>query len=318
MKRPNIYVQRQSGGNCRLHALNGYFGYEKITQPMWHTLVLEYDKMSKYRYNSNTSTHQYDVINSGGQTIVSWVLMIHGVYAKYIPQSFMKTQQIYEAVNNNKSWVFMFNSDHIWGIRYYEPHQQWFKVDSMSGISSFDIDSIASDSNKYGMIIPMLPRPELISISKQISEIIANNHTSNYRAAEQPSSHRAASLCERPKVAAELQQVCDKSGVTNATNLWCDTSLQTAHDCSGAYNYVLQSQHRGNIIGELEVLIANAFTCLDAQLHKNNNSAEFANIRACVDKWYKFLSIWTNGNYNNVKLTLEHIPEFITMINNLY
>jgi len=151
--KPLIYYQRQVGGNCRLHSLNGYFGHEKITQTQWSEYQTEYDKILKSRYNTDTSCKQYDMISSAGQTIVSWILMIHGIHTRYFPPQFRPTHTPRATPDVLPDWLFLFNSNHIWGIRYYEPHKEWFKVDSLSGISSFDIRTL--ETSKDGIIVPI-------------------------------------------------------------------------------------------------------------------------------------------------------------------
>lgn len=251
MQRHNIYFQKQVGGNCRLHSLNGYFGYEKISTNMWEKYMEEYDGVSKKRYNTNTSCRQYDLINSGGQTIISWILMQHGIYSKYVAPGGHCTQ----VLEKNQQWVFVFNEGHIWGIRYYEPHKQWFKVDSIGGISSYDIRALSSC--KEGLIIPTMPRSEFTRLGNLISCEIGHN------------------------------DIC---------------------------TYLNQLLKRGDILGDLEVWIASAIGCLDAQLYANKGSPEFAKIQLFVDKWYEFLSIWTDGNYTNLTLIKKYVPYFITTI----
>lgn len=257
MIRHNIYYQKQIGGNCRLHALNGYFGSEKISMIQWGKYMKEYDEWCKKYYNTNTSCQQFDLINSGGQTIISWILMQHGVYSRYIAMgcdiTLLENLQTMQLAQN--TWFFMFNESHIWGVRYYVPHKKWFKVDSISGISSFDINSLSRC--KEGLIIPTLPQPEFVRLGNLISCEIGHND-----------------ICQ----------------------------------------YIKHLLERGDILGDLEVWIASAMGCLDAQLHTLSEPHEFAKIQIFVDKWYEFLSIWTNGNYTNLPIIEKYIPYFITNI----
>lgn len=176
MRKLDIFFQKQVGGNCRLHALNGYFGCVKIDDNHWSNLMNEYDTMVNTRYNITTSCRNYDLICSGGQTIISWVLAKYGICTRYLPMGYVHND--INIITSVTKWVFMFNDGHIWGIRYYEPHKQWYKVDSIGGISSFDIQVL--QTCKDGLIIPIPSRNEFVRLGSLLHNHIGTCDVSQY------------------------------------------------------------------------------------------------------------------------------------------
>lgn len=158
-----IYYQRQNGGNCRLHALNGYYGREEITVGMWDDLMNQYDDVVAKLYNTRTSCKQFDLIGAGGQTMMGWVLMRRGVCVRYVPMGSASTAL---ALAKQVDWMFVFNHGHVWGIRKLtavaaasQPHvERWFRVDSIGGVSSFDINAL--QVMKEGLLVPVDPQNE--------------------------------------------------------------------------------------------------------------------------------------------------------------
>ena len=249
MKRPQIYYQRQVGGNCRLHALNGYFGKETISLAQWQKLMGEYDMILAERYNSKTSCKDYDLISAGGQTIISWVLLMRGTYSIYVPPgSGCQVDMI-----GNADWVFMFDAGHIWGIRFW--NGAWYQVDSIRGISSFDINALPK--LKYGFIIPADPQIEYVKRVGRINSLIAQTQLTRW---------------------------------------------------------IRESIKKGETLGDLELHLSNAVACLDAQLQRAVKKDEFGFIQQIVDRWHTFMAKWTNGNYNDINLIMDHIPWFIVTL----
>ena len=65
----SIFYEPQDGGLCRKHALNGYFGYSKITTEIFNKYIREYDTTMQDLYNTDKkiTAADFDMIN-GNQT----------------------------------------------------------------------------------------------------------------------------------------------------------------------------------------------------------------------------------------------------------
>lgn len=159
----DIYYQPQHGGQCRRHALNGFFGRDEITGTKWAQLKTEYDEFANRVYNNRCSCSSYDLISAGCETIICWILTKYGICTRFEPFRSVATTESQSRIDalalvtniithRVNTWVFVFNEGHIWGIRYVEGYG-WFKVDSMSGVNRFSIATLRTSA--YGLIIPV-------------------------------------------------------------------------------------------------------------------------------------------------------------------
>jgi hypothetical protein len=64
----NIYLERQRGDLCRLHSINGYFGYKKLEESLFLEYCNEYDKIM-----IGLKTNEMDGF-SEGRCIISYIL----------------------------------------------------------------------------------------------------------------------------------------------------------------------------------------------------------------------------------------------------
>jgi hypothetical protein len=150
---------------CRLHSLNGYFEEPLISQEQFYIYQKEYKK----KFNINCVN--FDIAGPGQTTLVSYILKQYGIYSKYIALN-----EIYRKHNGilallTGDYFFMYNSDHIWGIRC--KNNQWYSVDSISGISPVNLQQLINTKN-VGFIIPVNIKTEYYNNIALIKCILPN------------------------------------------------------------------------------------------------------------------------------------------------
>jgi hypothetical protein len=79
----DIFYEKQSGGLCRMHSLNGYFGMSKIAPYQFQLYIDDYDKEYKEKYNFDSSCVLFDIVASDQKNIVNFILKRHGIYSRY-------------------------------------------------------------------------------------------------------------------------------------------------------------------------------------------------------------------------------------------
>lgn len=163
----NIYWERQRGGLCRLHSINAYFGKLVYSTDDFWNAVSEFDEIQKNKFGTTTSCRDFDLVNSDQRNIISYILSKHGIYTRYI------------ALNNHKNHIddaiastsfFVYNEDHIWIMS--KRNDQWYKIDSMSGVGLCNPISLSREKN-IGMIIPIHDKhKEFMRLSNKIHELV--------------------------------------------------------------------------------------------------------------------------------------------------
>ena len=139
-----IFFETQSNGLCRMHALNAFFGYSKISANDFRKWVVMYDKYLKKYFNVSTSSAMFDLINSDQTNLVSYILKKHKFHMRYYALNALYGKPL-DAEVENAQFVFVYNSSHIWGIRLV--NGKHYKVDSMSGVQSFNIQKLRNTKN---------------------------------------------------------------------------------------------------------------------------------------------------------------------------
>jgi hypothetical protein len=251
----NIYYEVQSGGLCRLHALNAYFGYQKISQQEFSSYIREYDMYLKLRFNVTTSCESFDLVNSDQTNLVSYILSKHKIYLRYYALNSMYNKTLDNDILSAK-FVFVYNMSHIWGIR--KVLDQYFKVDSMSGVSSTNINTLVSTKD-IGLMVPVPLKEEWENKVSVINKILSDNKIKTKR------------------------QLAD---------------------------YLIKLQGQGDVLGELEVSLGVAVLLLEINMSQPPRP-EFKKITDLVDRYNKFISVFTRGNYNKIDLILDHIPDMV-------
>lgn len=170
-----IYYQRQSGGLCRLHSLNAYFGKEQISIPQFEIYKKEYDVYYKQKFNIESSCSNFDIVNSDQTNIVSYILKKHNVYTKYYALNEIQTQS-QKDINKyiisilNGDFFFIYTETHIYGARNYK--NKWYNVDSISGVRPMNINGLLHTKN-IGFIVPVHIKDEYLKNITLIKVTIA-------------------------------------------------------------------------------------------------------------------------------------------------
>lgn len=171
----NIFYETQSGGLCRMHSINGYFGTHKISQSQFQEYIKKYDIEYKKKYNFDSSCLSFDLIASDQKNIVNFILKQFGIYSRYFALN-----QLYRKPLSNITdileghYFFIYNEGHIWGCRKY--NDKWYKVDSLSGVTVININNILCEKN-IGFIIPVNIKSEFYRNIKLIKNIINKTPT---------------------------------------------------------------------------------------------------------------------------------------------
>jgi hypothetical protein len=154
---PKFYCERQSGGLCRMHALNAYFGCPRLDRAAFEAEIAEYD--SKHAGRSMPSANDYDATTSDSGNIIAHILSKHGVFAR-IYQLSAKSKGIAIAKANAYGIAFLYSPDHIWLMKRDDNvardigelcESSWYKIDSLSGVSKCEL---AYTETAIGMIVP--------------------------------------------------------------------------------------------------------------------------------------------------------------------
>lgn len=173
--RYNIFYERQSGGLCRLHSLNAFFGYSKITPSMFQKWIRLYDTYLKTRFNIKTSSSSYDLVNSDQTNLVSYILKKYRIHLRYYALNSIYGKPLNKEVID-ANFIFVYNFGHIWGVR--KKNGKYYKVDSLNGVTPFNINSLSSMKN-IGILVPVSLRNEWNLKVRQIKNILLSNNINN-------------------------------------------------------------------------------------------------------------------------------------------
>jgi hypothetical protein len=175
-----VYWEKQNGGLCRKHSINAYYGKEKYNINEFNELLNNYDNYMINKGYKIEKSKKFDTIESNQFTIISYSLYLNNIYSVLIPfnnlQFFLKyhnKKSLIEYIGDNNN-IFVFNENHIWLCK--NDNKRWIKIDSLSGIQKFNINSYNKQSN-LGFIIPMLPKNtinELIFNINKMNELLIN------------------------------------------------------------------------------------------------------------------------------------------------
>jgi hypothetical protein len=250
-----IFYETQSGGLCRMHSLNAFFGHIKITAGYFQKCIAVYDAYLKKRFNVSTSSATFDLTNSDQTNLVSFILKRHKVHARYYALNTVHGKPLDPEVEKAE-FVFVYNADHIWGIR--KLNGKHYKVDSMKGVQPFNIQCLMS-MRDIGILVPV---PLKYEWNKKIDVINA---------------------------------ILDKESVL------CKKQL---------VKYLTRLHKKKEILGCLEIPMGVAMSILETNLSSSPNP-EFKRITDLVTEYNSFLEKFTDGQYNNLDLILEYVPDII-------
>ena len=268
----NIYWERQVGGNCRIHSLNSFFGFNKYSEITFNKHCNDYDNINKYLYNTNISCKNFDLVNSNQQNIISYILKKNNIYTKYCPinyvYSFIKND-IQDYINKNLNRLFMYNEGHIWAIKKY--NNTWYEIDSLRGVIKINTDIISFIKNfkNVGFIIPISATFYFYKNLKILNNIIFKNSKYEMQKHEMQKhiKNYIISANKEKKIIGEIEVYIDI--------------------CIDILNFI--------------------FVRNTINTHTNN----FIPIKNLIENYNIFLSKFTDGNYSNVDLILLHLPNII-------
>jgi hypothetical protein len=250
-----IYYETQSNDMCRMHSLNAYFGYSKISINDYRGWINTYDDYIKKRFNVRTSSTLFDLTNSDQTNLVSFILKQYKIHTRYYALN-----NIYSKVLDidilRASYIFVYNPDHIWGIRLI--NNEHYKVDSLGGVTPFNINNLTHIKN-IGILVPVPLKYEWSNKVELIKSIMCKEGIET------------------------KQQLCD---------------------------YLRYLHSNNNVLGELEIPLGVAMSILETNM-PSIPIPEFKQISDLIKKYIKFLSIFTDGNYNKIDFIIRYIPDII-------
>lgn len=165
-----MYWERQQGGLCRKHALNAYFGYEKITNEMFETYCSDFDSYIKSKGYLENDVRRFDYVHSSRETLISYIIgRIDKLFCLHIPIGAYYDFPPLGSLINDDEFIFVYNSDHVYGYR--KNKGAWYKIDSLSGITQ----SPLPNDPRLGYIIPRKdPRKDLYRLQETMKKYIDN------------------------------------------------------------------------------------------------------------------------------------------------
>lgn len=133
----DIYYERQRNDLCRLHSINAYYGYSKLSEQEFYIFCEEYDTLIKGLKSRNMDGF------AEGRSIISYILdKISNKYVFLIPiNSYSRSREHIDTVRYSKllqqlSSFFEFNKNHVWFNK--KINNKWYKIDSISGVNRND------------------------------------------------------------------------------------------------------------------------------------------------------------------------------------
>ena len=151
MSTTEIYWESQRGNMCRLHSLNAYFNFKKITEPDFIQYCNDYNQYIKDYYGEIILSQNYDIFPT--YSLISYIIKrLVNKYCYFVPFNKLKNEKksFSELLHNSKSF-FVFNQKHIYLVKLHK--NKWYKVDSLSGIVNIKLNQY-DHGNKMGFIIP--------------------------------------------------------------------------------------------------------------------------------------------------------------------
>lgn len=257
-----IYWERQRGGLCRLHSLNAFFGYNKISDHDFANFGKEFDQRTTRLFGHRASCMDFDTIGSDQLNIVSYILKKHNICTKYTAIGQSK-DDICPSNLVNVNRFFVFNDRHIWVMR--KNNNQWYKVDSIGGVCRCNPRSLKCQRN-VGLIVPINDtKKEFRNIADQIKRTVG----------------------------------------------------------SSAESYIVSTIMKKEFLGPLEVLIGRAMEIISIKMNilKNNSDSArydmFGEISKLEQFYEKYISLVSDGRYNDVALVTHYIVPVIQCICNM-
>lgn len=250
----NIFYETQTGGLCRKHSLNAFFGFSKITTNDFNKWIKLYNNYTKNRFCINTSSSDFDIINSDQTNLVSFILKQHKIHTRFYSLNSIYGQTLDKEIIK-ADFIFVYNSNHIWGVKLV--NGKHYKVDSIGGVQLFNIQSLRCMKD-IGLLVPVPLKYEWDKNMERISMILDRENINTKQEFE---------------------------------------------------SYLKKMNKNNDVLGDLEIPLGVSISILETNLQGDNS--EFKKIRGLVRKYLRFISIFTDGNYNNINLILQYIPDIV-------
>ena len=150
-----MYFERQSGGNCRIHAINTFFGKSKITPKQLCEYAIQFDQEYSV-LNPHNNSAEFDRVCSDGLMLVSFIIeqidpTLCSFCAPIGTSGFFEDMLLDQCVPA----VLCFNVGHIWSFKQ-DDTGQWWNLDSLqSGPTKINRSSMIKTltSPKHGSIL---------------------------------------------------------------------------------------------------------------------------------------------------------------------
>jgi len=172
-----LYVEKQSGGECRRHALNAFFGGPVINWGDIETHSKDFE-----RFYNLPSTMQmkndYDFFNSDGSSLLTWIAqkLDREKFFLVVPcghiREWLNSMDIKDLDTFlNDPRLMVFHPDHVYAMRKHD--NTWYMLDSLNPHPyAHSIDSVISD-NRLGMILS-LPPGKVVEVAFRLEQNIVN------------------------------------------------------------------------------------------------------------------------------------------------
>ena len=147
-----IFYEHQSGGLCRMHACNAYFGESKLTRESFKMYQEEFnDIIHKHKSYRGMSCIDWDFYYFFKETLVTYILRKHGTHVRHFPIGVQRSlSDITSCISGN--FVFAFTKSHIFGLT--KSHGIWYRVDSIGGVSPTQFENLLQ-SKSTGFLVPV-------------------------------------------------------------------------------------------------------------------------------------------------------------------
>jgi hypothetical protein len=169
-----------------MHALNAYFGGPKLDRARFESLIAEYDARQRAHGHDVPSARDFDSVGGDQRNIIAHILSRHGVFARIY-----HTRDRERAIAKAKVYgvAFVYTPDHVWLIKQdaspgcpqdassgcpqdASSRHSWFKIDSLSGVTPFDIGELSRNSS-LNMIVPTTElRDEFNEIASELNTLV--------------------------------------------------------------------------------------------------------------------------------------------------
>lgn len=144
-----MYCETQSGILCRKHAINAYFGFEKITEAQFYKFQNDYDALYRNKFNVYLSCKDFDIVSSDQNNLVSYILKQNKIYTRYFALNELINGFDFNILDGD--FFFIYNESHIYGAR--KQNELWYTINSIGGVAPVNINNIIHQKN-IGFIVP--------------------------------------------------------------------------------------------------------------------------------------------------------------------